>query len=211
MKMKTIVGLIVIAVMLSGVVVGCEDTTGEEVYTEISVGRMTVSIPDDWERWEDYAEMVEDLASTIGTEMLPFAQVDGYEDQSEDVALLLLVLDMRGSYELEGIPWEGWDIMLEDAYMTKEYFAIILSSGFIGELQELSREVHRQVTIHGNEAWESQLTGNIEGVAARVNLLVVFAPDDMGVLAMATGEAERENFEEIWDEIRDSVELPPQS
>ncbi len=210
--MKTIVGLIVIAVMLSGVVVGCEQATpGEETYTDVSVGPMTVSIPDDWERWEDYAEMVEDLASTIGTEMLPFAQVDGYEDQSEDVALLLLVLDMRGSYELEGIPWEGWDIMLEDAYMTKEYFAIILSSGFIGELQELSREVHRQVTIHGNEAWESQLTGNIEGVAARVNLLVVFAPDDMGVLAMATGEAERENFEEIWDEIRDSVELPPQS
>ncbi len=211
MRTKTIVGLIVIAVMLSGVMVGCEQATpGEEVYTEVSVGPMTVSIPDDWER-EEHAEIVEYFASALGTDLPAYMQVDMYVDESEDVALILMLMDMRGLYELNDTPWEGWDIMLEDAYMTKEYFAIILSSGFIGELQELSREVHRQVTIHGNEAWESQLTGNIEGVAARVNLLVVFAPDDMGVLAMATGEAERENFEEIWDEIRDSVELPPQS
>lgn len=209
--MKTIVGLVVVAVMLSGVMVGCGATTGEEVYTEVSVGPMTVSIPDDWERPMEHAEIVEDFASAIGTEMLPFVQLDTYEDTSGDAGVFLFVMDMKRLVELEGIPWEGWDIMLEDVYMTKEDYATILSSGLIGELQELSREVHRQVTIHGNESWESQLTGNIEGEPGRVNLLFVFAEDDMGMLMMGLGEAEWGEFEATWDRIRDSVELPPQT
>ncbi len=208
--MKTIVGLVVIAVMLSGVVVGCEATTGEENYTEVSVGRMTVSIPDDWER-EEHAEIVEYFASALGTDLPAYMQVDMYVDESEDVALILMLMDMSGLYELQGVPWEGWDIMLEAVYMTKEDFAIISAAALIGEVEELSREVHRQVTIHGNEAWESQFTGNIEGEPARANLLVVFGEDDMGVLMMGVEEAKWGNFEEIWDEIRDSVELPPQA
>lgn len=208
--MKTIIGLIVIAVMLSGVVVGCEATTGEENYTEVSVGRMTVSIPDDWER-EEHAEIVEYFASALGTDLPAYMQVDMYVDESEDVALILMLMDMSGLYELQGVPWEGWDIMLEAVYMTKEDFAIISAAALIGEVEELSREVHRQVTIHGNEAWESQFTGNIEGEPARANLLVVFGEDDLGVLMMFVNEAKWGNFEANWDEIRDSVELPPQS
>ena len=208
--MKTIVGLIAIAVMVSGVMVGCGATPEEENYTEVSVGRMTVSIPDDWER-EEHAEIVEYFASALGTDLPAYMQVDMYVDESEDVALILMLMDMRGLYESHDTPWEGWDIMLEAVYMTKEDFAIISVAALIGEAEELSREVHHQVTIHGNEAWESQFTGDIEGEPGRVNLLVVFGEDDLGVLMMFVNEAKWGNFEANWDEIRDSVELPPQA
>lgn len=210
MKAKIIAGLLAIAVMVSGVMVGCEGTTGEVVYTEVSIGRMTVSIPDDWERPGEHAEIVEDFASYMVPELMPFIQLDAYVDQSEDVFLAPIVMDMKQLVELEGIPWEGWDIMLEAAYMTKEDYATMASVGFIGELEELSRKVHRQVTIHGNEAWESHFTGNMEGMATRANLLIIFGEDDMGILVMLVEQPKWGEFEAIWDEIRDSVELTPQ-
>lgn len=76
--MKPIVVLIVMAVMLSGVMVGCKASPEEEVYRDVSVGPMTVSIPSEWERPEEYEEIVEEATSEWEAEFVQTLQIDYY-------------------------------------------------------------------------------------------------------------------------------------
>ena len=206
--MKTIVGLIVIAAMFSGVMVGCAAPPEEEVYQQVSVGPMTVSIPGDWERPKEYAEVKEAFTSALTPDLIQSMQIEIYAvPKSKDVLLSVIRWDQRQFSELQGTSWEGWESSLEAEGITKEEFVKIFSSGFIGKVEQLTIEVHRQLTIHGNEAWESQFTGKIKDKPTRINMLLIFAPDDMGILMMFVKEAAWGKFEGTWDKIRDSAEL----
>ena len=69
--------------------------------------------------------------------------------------------------------------------------------------------MHRQLTIYGSEAWESQFTGKHEGRRVRCTTLVILASDDMGILVITVDEINWGEFEGIWEKIRDSVEFTP--
>lgn len=124
---------------------------------------------------------------------------------------MLMAQDMGRIFESYGESWEGWEDMLEAEGLAKEDLIVQASGYFVGELEELSREVHRQLTIQGNEAWELQLTGKLEGELARAALIIIFGEDDMGLVMMLVKEARWGKFEGTWTKIRDSAELAPKA
>jgi len=203
--MKTTVGLIVIATMVLGTMVGCQATPTEQVYRDVSVGAMTVSIPDDWKKPEEYAELMEEIFTGFTEEERQAIQADAYEDKSEDAAIVIMTIDMVESYELMGLSWQGWDIALEELGMTAGEFAESAQWGLIAEFTELTREMHRQLTIGGNETWESTYTAKSEGEPVQVCVSIVFAPDDAGILLVVVTQAKWAEFEGTWNKIRDSV------
>ncbi|MCK4369388.1 MAG: hypothetical protein KAV68_07020 [Dehalococcoidales bacterium] len=205
--MKTIVGLIVIVAMVLGTMVGCQTTPSEQGYRDLSVGPMTVSIPDDWQRPEDYEEFVEEVFTGFTEEERQIIQADVYGDKSEDAVTMLMTIDMVGSYELMDFTWRGWDIELEEMGMTAGEYSEMTQYGLVAGLTELTREVHRQLTIGGNEAWETTYTAKSEGEPVQVCVLIVFAPDDAGVLLMMVTQAKWAKFEGAWNTIRDSVRI----
>ena len=110
--------------------------------------------------------------------------------------------------ELEGIAWEGWTSLLEAEGMTKEDFIPIIVAGFISEgVEEVTQRQALQHTIHGCEAVEVQIACKIEGEPGIVNLLLVFAENDLGVVVMLGEESACEKYEDTWHEIRDSVQF----
>ncbi len=52
-----------------------------------------------------------------------------------------------------------------------------------------------------------QITCKLEGEPGIVNLLLVFAENDLGVVMMLGEESACEKYEDIWYEIRDSVKF----
>ncbi len=205
--MKTIVGLIVIVALVLGTMVGCQTTPSEQAYRDLSVGPMTVSMPDDWQRPGDYAELVEGAFTGFTEEERQAIQVDAYEDESEDAVILIMTIDMVESAELVGLTWRGWDIELGEMGVTAGELAEMVQFGLLVEFTELSRETHRQLTIGGHEAWETMYTAESEGESVQVCVLIDFAPDDIGVLLMMVKQAKWAQFEETWEEIRDSVRI----
>jgi hypothetical protein len=206
-EMKTIVGLIVISTMILGTMLGCQDTSTEQVYRDVSVGAMTVSIPDDWQRPEDYAEVIEGVFTGFTEEQRQAIDADAYVDKSENAIILIMTVDMVEAYELAGFSWQGWDIALQEMNMTAGEFAESAQWGLMAELTELTREIHRQLTIGGNEAWESTFTAKSEGEPMQICVLIVFASDDAGVLLIWVTQAKWAKFEETWNKIRDSVRI----
>ena len=146
-KIKAIIILAVIAVMLVGVMVACEASTEEETYRQVSVGSMEVSIPADWERPEEYAELVEELmekfTNDFDAKMEQVSQLRLYQfpdsEDDVDVALTLLLIDMKQLFELQGLPWEGWEAL---EGITKEYMSALVVAGIIGEVEEFTNEVN---------------------------------------------------------------------
>ena len=207
--MKILTGLLV-ALMLLGSVAGCQQTTTEATYEEVSVGSMRLDIPTEWQRPEDIEEIVEDIKSGMGPEMEQYLHADGYEVPGffEDLGLLLMVMEMSKISESEGITWEGWAPALEAEGMTKEDFLPMIIAGFISEgAEEVTQQQVLQHTIHGCEALEAQVTCKIEGEPGIVNLLLVFAKNDLGVVIMLGEESACEKYEDTWYEIRDSVKF----
>ena len=76
--MKILTGLLM-ALMLLGLVAGCQQTTTEVTYKEVSVGSMRLDVPTDWQRPEDIEEIVGDAKSGMGPEMEQYLHADGYE------------------------------------------------------------------------------------------------------------------------------------
>ncbi len=201
--MKTIVGLIVIVALALGTMVGCQTTSSEQVYRDVSVGPMTVSIPDDWERPEGFEEYVEDFYTFISDEDRQAIQINGYSDKSEEVCLVFITVDW---VESTGT-WIGWDILLEAMDMSTDEYALMLQSGFLLDLEELNREKHHRLTIGGNETWETIYTGISQGESSKVCVLVVFAEYDVGLVMFMGKEAAVEEYEEVWETIRESVQF----
>jgi hypothetical protein len=201
--MKTVAGLVVIVVLVLVTVVGCDSTPSEQVYQDVLVGSMTARIPDDWERPEGFEEYVEDFYTYISDEDRQAIQINGYSDESEEVALVFITKDMVESTDT----WRGWDIELEEMNMSADEYALMLQSGFLLGLEELNREKHHRLTIGGNEASETIYTGISQGESSKVCVLVVFAECDVGLVMFGGKEADVEEFEGIWETVRDSVEF----
>ena len=207
--MKILTGLLV-ALMLLGLVAGCQQTTTEVTYKEVSVGSMRLDIPTEWQRPEDINELVEDAKSDMGPEMEQYMQVDVYEVPGffEDLVLVLMVMEMSKIIESEGIAWEGWAPALEAEGMTKEDFLPMIIAGFISEgAEEVTQQQVLQHTIDGCEALEVQVTFKIEGEPGIVNLLLVFTKNDLGVVMMLGEESASEKYKDTWYDIRDSVKF----
>lgn len=205
--MKTTVGLTVMATIVLGTMVGCQTTPTEQVYRDVSVGRMTVSIPDDWKKPAEYAEVMEEIYSGFTEEEEQAIQADAYEDKSGDAAIVVMTIDMVESFELSGVSWQGWDIALEEMDMTAGEFAEMVQFGLIAEFTELTREIYRQLTIGGNETWETRYTAKSEGEPVHICILIVFAQDDVGLLLMTVTQAEWAKYKGTWTKIRDSVRI----
>lgn len=206
--MKILTGLLV-TLMLLGLMAGCQQTTKEVTYKEVSVGSMTLGIPTEWQRRDNIEELEEDAKSNMGPEMEQYIQVDGYEvPQSEDLAFLLMLLEMSKIIESEGMTWEDWTSLLEAEGMTEEDFIPIILGAFISAgAQEVTQQQILQHTIYGCEAVEAQITHKEEGEPWIVNLLLVFAKNDLGVVVMLGEESACEKYEDTWHEIRDSVQF----
>ena len=206
--MKILTGLLV-TLMLLGLMAGCQQTTKEVTYKEVSVGSMTLGIPTEWQRRDNIEELEEDAKSNMGPEMEQYIQVDGYEvPQSEDFAFLLMLLEMSKIIESEGMTWEDWTSLLEAEGMTEEDFIPIILGAFISAgAQEVTQQQILQHTIYGCEAVEAQITHKEEGELWIVNLLLVFAKNDLGVVVMLGEESACEKYEDTWHEIRDSVQF----
>ena len=202
--MKTIVGLIVIVALMLGTMVGCQTTSSEQVYRDVSVGPMTVSIPDDWQRPEGVDEIVSGIRGSVEPEFLQYFPIDGYGPPAEDFALVLFVIKMSELVELEGMTWEGWEALMEAEYMTKEDFLVSFGADVFGECTQTLTLHH---TIHGNEAIEGQFEGRIEDVPSIVNVLMVFPENDLGLIILLGEEASVVGYEDVWDTIRDSVQF----
>ena len=205
--MKTIVGLMVVAVLVLGTVVGCDTTPSEQGHRDVSVGPMTLSVPDDWERPDDYAELTEELFTIFPEEEKEAIRVDFYGDEAEETILVPMTLDMAEYAELMGLTWRGWDIEMAEAGMTTEEYAEMAHWGLLTELTEISRETHRQLNIGGHEAWESTYTAELEGEPAQVCILIVFPPDGVGILLMMMPQDKWSGFEEVWETIVDSISI----
>ena len=207
--MKILAGLLV-ALMLLGLVAGCQQTTTGVTYKEVAVGSMRVDIPTEWQRPENIEGILEDMKSGMGPEMEQYLHADGYGAPgfSEGFWLFLMVMEMSEISELEGIAWEGWTSLLEAEGMTKEDFIPIIIAGFISEgVEEVTQRQALQHTIHGCEAVEVQIACKLEGEPGIVNLLLVFAENDLGVVVMLGEESTCEKYEDTWYEIRDSVKF----
>ena len=150
------------------------------------------------------------MKSGMGPGMEQYLHADGYEAPGffEDLALLLVVMEMSKISESEGITWEGWAPALEAEGMTKEDYLPIFIAGFISEgAEEVTQQRVLQHTIHGSDAMEAQVTCKIEGEPWIVNLLLVFAENDLGVVMMLGEESASEKYEDTWYDIRDSVKF----
>jgi len=206
---KILTGLLV-TLMLLGLVAGCQQTTTEVTYKEVSVGSMRIDIPTEWQRPENIEEILEGMKSGMGPEMEQYLHVDGYEAPgfSEDLGLFLMVMEMSKISESEGIAWEGWTSLLEAEGMTKEDFIPIIIAGFISEgAEEVTQRQVLQHTIHGCEVVEAQVACKFEGDPGIVNLLLVFAKNDLGVVVMLGEESTCKKYEDTWYEIRDSAKF----
>ena len=205
--MKTIIGLVVMVALVAGVVVGC-DTTSELDYKDVTVGPMTLSIPGDWERPDDYSYVVADFSAAFTVEERQAIEIDAYGDAAEEDAYMMpATFDMVALTESADMVWTGWDVMLETMGVSAGEFAEILQWNIVAGFTELTRETHQQFTIGGYEAWETMYTGTLEGESVQICVLIVFPPDDVGMLVMVVKQGKWSKYEDIWDTIRDSVDF----
>ena len=204
--MRKIAFLLVVASMLLGVG-GCSSSPADVSYRDVSVGPMSVSIPDGWERPDEFEGLAEEFHAAFSGELGQAVQLDAFGDESEEVAIVLVMMDMAAIAESSGVAWRGWDIELEAAYMTKGEYAELTQTILIGEFTELTRETHQQLTVQGYEAWESSYTAESEGESVYVCILMVFTSDDLGMLFLVAPQDEWSQYQETWTTIRDSVDI----
>lgn len=206
--MKTkVICFAVIALLLVGGLVACKAGPKEETYKRVSVERVTLSIPTDWQRPEGLTESIEAVKSSWDPLQAQSIEMDYYVvPESKEAIINIIQWDMAEYAELLGDSWKGWEAMLEPEGFSKEDFANLLSSGFIGNIDALTRTVHQQLEIQGYEAWESQFTGEMEGESKWLSLLVVYAENDAVIVLLFVNEDVRAKYAPIWNKIRDSVE-----
>ena len=95
---KLIWVLIVISLLMFS---GCQpEPKGVKSYTDVSIDGFTVGIPADWEEEEADEEMMEAILESEGTVVATV-----YVDESDSAGVMLMVFDMKRSYELEGESW----------------------------------------------------------------------------------------------------------
>jgi hypothetical protein len=208
---------LLIALMLIGLVSGCQQTKREMTYKEVSVGGMVVDIPTDWQRPQDIVELVANTkTSFVGSE--EYVHVDFYEAPEEDVRLVLVVTNMSKIVESQGEKWEGWESVLKAEGMSHEDYSSIvilahiaavgmLSEGVQELVQELAQAQTIRHTIHGCEAVETEVTFKAEGELRIACVLVSFPKNDLGVVFIVARESVFNKYEDTWHKVRDSVQF----
>lgn len=151
---------------------------------------------------DDLAGGLYDTISLMGDQTVQF---DAFGADSDDVALVLLMMDMAAIAESSGADWRGWDIELEEAYMTKGEYVEIIQGSLVGEFSELTRETNQQLAVQGYEAWESLYDAESDGEPVQICLLVVFTEDELGMLILIVKQNKWSKYQENWTTIRDSV------
>ena len=206
--MKTVVGLILMVVVLSGIVVGCKSSQEKATYREVSLGRMMLSIPGDWKRPEQHVQMREQPSHVSGLDLGQAMQSDFYVlPESKDVLLELYVTDMERLFELQGSAWESWGSLGADG-VTKEQYSMTTSYRFASSLGEDARKMHRRLPINGIITWESRFSGQSKNIPVNINVLVIFANNHQGILVLTVNEANWKKFKGTWEEIMGSVKFP---
>jgi hypothetical protein len=199
--LKRLAGLVIVIALVLGLVVGCG---GETVSGDVSVGPMTVSLIGNWQRPDNYEDL---LSSVLDESNAAWVAVDAYKGKSGDILIFIESFDMVAYYELQGQSWQGWDTELEVAGITKEDYVDYVQSGLIDESMEMTLLARQQLTIGGHESWESNLIADDGEDISRICLLVIFAPDSLGIVQLITDEADWAQFEDTWETIRDSVTI----
>jgi len=209
--MKILTGLLMV-LMLLGLVAGCQQTIDGVTYKEVSVDSMRLDIPTDWQRSEDIEELAGAAENAFGSGSEEYLHFDGYDAPEDNVFLILMVINVSEMYESEGLDWEDWESMLEDEGMSQEDFNSYLISNLVGGMvgagaQVLTQGQTLQHTIHGCEAIETEVTLTSAGVSSMACVLLVYPTNDLGMLCVFGEESAVEKYEDIWQEIRDSVQF----
>ncbi len=177
--------------------------TPVESYTDISIDGLIMAVPDDWEEG-DLSEMgLDEMVSESGGAVA----ATFYEDKSGSAGLVLMVLDMKRSYELEGESWGGWQQVEEDEGMSKQNISVMISSDMLAEESAVFREDTRVLTLGNSDAYELLYTAEVEGIPSKINYVFIFGEEDLGIVYMFCEEAAWSTFEESWLIIRDSTRL----
>ena len=205
MKKAAILSLATLAMTLSLMFGGCGAPPEAEEYRQVSVGRMSVDIPADWERTQKFDRYIAAFASG---EYATALKADQYFDtHSGDAFLMIITLDMRRFSQSTGAPWKGWEEIWR--YFPQEQYVTMTHSSILPELSNLTRVSHSQLNIDGYNAWESQFAGKITFEPKRACIVVTFYDDDLAVLFMLADEADWHKYEATWHRIRDSLDLTP--
>jgi hypothetical protein len=196
--LKKLAGLVLVIALVLGLVVGC----GGSAYVDVSMGPMTVSIPNDWQRPDDYEDII---GSVSGGGTVAWIEADAYEDKSGDSLIFIESIDMVAYYEAQGGGWQGWDAELEEADMTKEDYVEFVQSELISESEDISLVALQTLTIGGHESWESTFTADDGEDVTHICVVLIFTPDNVGLLQLITAEDNWAQFEDTWEAIKDSV------
>ena len=198
---KPILVLFLISLLLS---VGCKPQPNIiEGYKDVSLGGFAVAIPADWQEVELPPEVADAVADSEGTVMAV-----SYRDNSATADLALIVMDVKGAFELEGYTWEGWDKLYEEQSFTKKEYAQMVSDHILFSLwisQNESMQEIRMFTIENRDACEILFTAEREDILVNENFLFVFEEDKVGIVLIIVENVAWSTFQDCWPKIRDSA------
>ena len=202
--MRTRAGLLVMVVTLLLMMGGCMVPAVEEeiAYRLVSLGPLSVSIPMTLERSQ---RNLLDLSTDI-PEGVTF---NAYDSASDKVELTLAEMAMKQIQEFQGQSWEGWDAMAEQG-VSKGMVAANLS--FTNILRGMgvwsaTRQVNRQFTVNGMEAWELQYRSELVEKKVNYHFLFIFSDEYIWLLLYSVNQDAWDKYDGSWDVIRDSVKL----
>lgn len=202
--MKRIAGLVIVVAMVLGVMTGCT-APSEPVYRDLSVGPMTVNIPDDWQNPDNYSELMAEILGEYSSDVL---QADIYEDESDGVLLIVKTISMASYAEENGWEWGGWEAELAAVDMSSEEYAGYIQEGLMEGATNIALETTETFSLGGLEAWEFVASADdADGDLVKACVLVVFAEDDFGMLMIVVEEGKWGRYEATWDTIKNSVTM----
>ncbi len=127
-----------------------------------------------------------------------------YGDNSGRALVMLMVLDMKQSYELGGLSWGGWEEVEEVEGMSKQDTALMFTSASLVTERNVTVESTRMLTVDNCDACEVLFTAEVEGEPSKANFLFLFGEDHLGCTLMFCQDTVWHIFDECWPVIRDS-------
>lgn len=206
-----ITGVIIGFTLLSD---GSDNVLKTSTHKEVTVASMRLDIPKEWQKTEDYSELVENAQYELGVSWQYFP-IDVYQTPEEDVCIYLGVYTISKYFEeyMEE-EWESWESYLE--YSSQDDFCSLLSGILLSETiveimglggEELTQQQTFQHTIDGYEAVEKEFTFNAGGKTCIAYMLFTFSKNDLGIVFMGGEESAYKKYKETWQEVRDSIKF----
>jgi hypothetical protein len=91
--------------------------------------------------------------------------------------------------------------------MTKEDYTDYIQSGLMAGAAEITPISNQPMTISGYESWDSSFIADNGEDIVHICVVVVFAPDGVGVLQLMVAEDDWAKFEDAWTALRDSIAI----